>query len=576
MLYCSEACEVIAKLCCCNRFGVLLDWAAFSHARASLALIVFALACYLPGFFTLPPIDRDEAWFAQGSKQMLESRDFITPRFQASPRLNKPVGIYWLQAATVRLAESAGFAGARNCIALYRIPSLIGAVASVLLLYWTGLAFLSRRGAILAAALLASCLLIGVEARLAKTDATLLATVMAAQGSLAHAWMQAQRKRPYHAGWLPVILCISVAIGLLIKGPLILLFCFTTALVVSVQFGSASWLQPLRPLIGLAVALLLVMPWYIAIVSLDGVMFAKATAHDLLGKITEIQEGHWGPPGYHFIGLWIAFWPATPLLILSLPAIWRHRHEPRRRFLLAWLLPCWLLFEIIATKLPHYVLPLYPAIALLLAISLEEGQIRLPEGGWRWTLLWWWPGMALGLTSFAMLGYTWFEGGLPWAFMPPMLVAVIFGFMALGRRELDGLGNSVALALATASVVYMVTFGLLVPSTRHLFPAQELISTIRKLPCAEPELAVIGFQEPSLVFLGGTHLRIIDAADGVDFLSSHGCRVLILESREAVNFQRVAAIAGLRPQFLGQVGGVNFSKGRKVDFTLLTPISLIP
>jgi hypothetical protein len=184
--------------------------------------------------------------------------------------------------------------------------------------------------------------------------------------------------------------------------------------------------------------------------------------------------------------------------------------------------------------------------------------------------------MALGVTTLAMVGYIWSEGGLPWAFMPPVLVAVILGFMALGRRELDGLGNSVPLALATASVVYMVTFGLLIPSTRYVFPAQELIATIRKMPCAEPELAVSGFQEPSLVFLGGTQLRILDAADGVSFLSSPGCRVLILENREAFNFQRVAAVAGLRPQFLGQIGGVNFSKGRKVDFTLLTPISLTP
>src|SRR5215831_11389957 len=80
--------------------AVLMDFAARSHARACLILLAAALLAVLPGFFTIPPIDRDEARFAQATKQMLETGDYVDIRFQDDVRYKKPVGIYWLQAAS--------------------------------------------------------------------------------------------------------------------------------------------------------------------------------------------------------------------------------------------------------------------------------------------------------------------------------------------------------------------------------------------------------------------------------------------------------------------------------------------
>ena len=65
---------------------------------------------FLPGFFNIPPIDRDEARFAQATKQMVETRDFVDIRFQDEVRYKKPVGMYWLQAAAVETAVGAGAA----------------------------------------------------------------------------------------------------------------------------------------------------------------------------------------------------------------------------------------------------------------------------------------------------------------------------------------------------------------------------------------------------------------------------------------------------------------------------------
>ncbi|MEZ5878353.1 MAG: glycosyltransferase family 39 protein [Tepidamorphaceae bacterium] len=138
--------------------------ATSTHARTVALLCLLSLGCFLPGFFTLAPVDRDEARFVQSTRQMVETGDYIDIRFQDETRYKKPVGIYWLQAASVNLSGQ----GAHAPIWVYRIPSLLGAVAVVLLTYWTALALVSRESAVLAAALTAALLLLGVEARLAR------------------------------------------------------------------------------------------------------------------------------------------------------------------------------------------------------------------------------------------------------------------------------------------------------------------------------------------------------------------------------------------------------------------------
>src|SRR5450631_2274626 len=203
----------------------VLDYASAAHVRAAALLVAFCLIAFIPGFFQIPPVDRDEARFAQATKQMVESGEYVDIRFQDEVRYKKPVGIYWLQAAAVKAGEAAGIPRARTTIWLYRLPSLIGAIGAVLLTYWTALAFVARRTALLAALMMASSVLLGVEARLAKTDAVLLLTSVAAMGAMARIYLMSRRTPDLTVGWrLPAILWTALAAGVLIKGPLILMF----------------------------------------------------------------------------------------------------------------------------------------------------------------------------------------------------------------------------------------------------------------------------------------------------------------------------------------------------------------
>ncbi len=78
----------------------------------------------MPGFFQIPPVDRDEAYFAQATKQMIETGDYVDIRYQDDVRYRKPVGIYWMQAAVVNTASALGVPMRWTTIWLYRVPSL--------------------------------------------------------------------------------------------------------------------------------------------------------------------------------------------------------------------------------------------------------------------------------------------------------------------------------------------------------------------------------------------------------------------------------------------------------------------
>jgi 4-amino-4-deoxy-L-arabinose transferase-like glycosyltransferase len=304
------------------------------------------LLAFLPGFFQIPAMDRDEARFAQATKQMLETGEYIDIRFQGEVRYKKPVGIYWLQAAAVKTAEALGVPEARRTIWIYRIPSLLGAIGAVLATYWAALAFVPRRAALLAGLMMATSILLGVEARLAKTDAVLLFTCVTAMGAMARAYLGERRApAPGLAGWaLPAIFWTALAAGVLIKGPLILLFVGLAVATLAIADRSLRWFMALRPLIGVLWFALLVLPWFVAILHRAGETFiAGSVGEDMLPKILGNKEGHGAPPGYYTLLFWVTFWPGAALAAMAVPSIWAARREKGARFLLAWIIPSWIL-----------------------------------------------------------------------------------------------------------------------------------------------------------------------------------------------------------------------------------------
>ncbi len=548
---------------------VLVDFACASHARAALSLLAFSLLAFLPGFFQIPPIDRDEARFAQASKQMMETGDYVDIRFQDEVRYKKPAGIYWLQAAAVQAGDALGVPQAHTAIWLYRIPSLLGAIGSVLLTYWAALAFVSRRAALLAALMLASCILLGVEARLAKTDAMLLLAVVAAMGAMARVYLGARRADASAApGWtLPVIFWTALAGGVLLKGPLILLLVGLTAGTLILLDRSARWLLKLRPAAGIAWVVILALPWFIAILSRSGDTFlVESLGKDLFAKVVSGQETHGAPPGYYLLLFWVTFWPAAPLVALAAPAVWAARHEAGTRFLLAWIVPAWIVFEIVITKLPHYVLPLYPAIAILAAGALDARGLSRK----RWLVhgaAWWFiiP-VVIGLAGIA--GAIYIGRQLDLLAWPFAAGAMILGLLAWRLYQADGPETSLLRAAAASVLIAFAVYGVIFPSLSPLFPSVALARVQQEADCADPIAASAGFHEPSLVFLAGTRTVLADGAAAAEFLRQGGCRFAFIDARQERSFARRAEAIGLRYAPGPRIDAFNLNSGRAITIAV--------
>jgi len=549
--------------------AALLDFAVGSHSRACALLVAASLIAFLPGFFQIPPVDRDEARFAQATKQMVESGDYVDIRFQDEVRYKKPVGIYWLQAAAVKAGRALGIARADTTIWLYRLPSLLGATCAVLLTYWAALAFVGRRSAVLAALMMMSSVVLGVEARLAKTDAVLLACSVAAMGALARVYFAARRTPPAPVDWkMPAVLWTAIAAGILIKGPLILMFVGLTALSLSLLDRSARWLAALRPLSGVVWMLLLVLPWFVAIVMRSGTsFFVQAIGHDMLEKVASGQEAHGAPPGYYFALFWITFWPGTVLAVLAAPSVWRARREPKAQFLLAWLVPSWIVFEAVITKLPHYVMPLYPAIAILVAGVVE--QRTLSESPWlkRGTSGWFtFPGLIAVAVPVIYIVFGRDLGLIAWPFAA---ASVIVGLFAWWLYDADGAEQSMLRGVASSVLIAFTVYAVMFPSLPALFPSALVADEINASGCADPKVAGTGYyEEPSLVFLAGTETRFTDGSGAADFLNGGACRFALIDQRSERSFVQRADAIGLRYSLSTRVDAYNISIGRPVALTV--------
>lgn len=535
-----------------------------SHVRLCLVLVLLSLVCFLPGFTSLQPMDRDEPRYAQASKQMLETGDFVDIRFQDVARHKKPIGIYWMQSTAVALGEVLGVPEARTTIALYRIPSLLGAVATVLLTYWAALAFLGRRGAFLAAALMATSVILMVEARLAKTDAALAACAVAAMGGLARAYLSRG------AGVLPrrtlAIFWLGFAAGILIKGPLVLMFVGLSAAILSYRERSARWLLTLRPKIGLPATLLIVLPWFVAIaIKSGGAFYSASVGHDMLGKVGTAQTYHWAPPGFYLLSFFATFWPGAIFAAIAVPFAWIHRREEPIAFALAWIVPAWLIFELVPTKLPHYTMPLLPAMAIVTVMAIFRHFVgpNRPAAKLATGLIPFIPlGLTIGLSAVAWM----FDGTLPYRGLPVMIASSLAALYAWRLFVKNHVVPSLWAGFASAVCLAVGVFGLTQLDLRSLRLSPRLAEVARNLPCENPKVATLGYREPSLVFLTRTDLKMLETgAEASAFLKEGGCRLVFIEKRFEEAFRTENERLGQQPALSTRVTGFNINSGRRLD-----------
>lgn len=560
------------------------------HWHVVVLTLVF-LGVSLTGLASLPVIDRDEARFAQASVQMAESGDLLNIRFQDRARNKKPAGIYWLQTASLKVFSTP----TERTLWAQRLPSVLGALLAVLATYWGGAKLVGRKAAFIGALAMALSLLLIFESHIAKTDA-----VLCGLGAVCFASIAVIRSRPSTGLSLwraapdirTVIWAFWLALGfsVLIKGPVIPSLIALTLVTLLIWEKRGHGIRQLINIPAMFVSALIFIPWAIAIgLETQGAFFAESLGKDFGGKLVSAQESHPGPFGYHFGAIWLTLWPGSLLLIpgfyFAFHILKKNKTSPSPiaksiRLCLAWIIPYWLLIEIMPTKLPHYALPLFPALCLLIGLAAvgilkgTERKISRFIGG-----------LAFILSAFAIIiglltGKILYGGEE--AIIPVFTLALVAGLLAF----ISGFAfwfNKIKPAFITAAIcavtLNIMAYGFVLPTLSDLRLADRIETAFAEegiaLPRKSgPKVHALNFTEPSLVYRLGKDMRLGDQTDlSEPSLWVEGSVFIIdaLENEGATlaSFETAAQKNQTCYSNFNTIEGLNYSRGDDVELRLL-------
>ena len=333
-----------------------------------LALLFFGLVLlYSLGNWSLPLIDRDEPRFAEASREMRQSGDFIVPRLNGAYRFDKPPLIYWCQLAAFACFGENDFAA--------RFPSvLFAAGAAVLTAAWASRLYCPKAG-FWAGLVFGTCLQVFIHARAGVADMPMVFFFLTAS------WIGWERLRGPDSKVLWLGFYSSLALGFLAKGPVALLPILSAPLTARVS-GTRYRLQASSALLGLLVTTFIIALWGIpALWMTHGEFFNVGIGKHVLARSIEPMESHGGPGvlGYlallpfYLLSIFFSFFPWCVFLPGTVGRLRVRRGLPEN-YLLCTIAPVWLIFTLIQTKLPHYILPCFPMLSILVARQVAESR----------------------------------------------------------------------------------------------------------------------------------------------------------------------------------------------------------
>ncbi|MBK1695438.1 glycoside hydrolase [Chromatium weissei] len=325
-----------------------------------LLILVIALSFFWQ-LGAVPLYDLDEGAFTEATREMLNTGNFITPHRDGAPRYDKPVLIYWLQAASTQIF---GF----NEFAL-RLPSALAASLWVLALWGFVRQRIDAPTATVAGLTLALALQVSLIAKAAVADALLNLLIALTFFEIYRYFLEPDA--PANRRYL-LRAYLWMALGFLTKGPVAVFF----PLVVSLLFALSTlrwqllwhWLKAIFNPLGWLIFLLVASPWYFAIYLNDGTEFFRSFfLHHNLGRFDTPIHNHSGFFGYYFIMLPLMLLPFSGWFINLFRTLNTAWSNPLERFLWLWFITVFAFFSVSATQLPHYLL--YGAVPLFILMA---------------------------------------------------------------------------------------------------------------------------------------------------------------------------------------------------------------
>jgi 4-amino-4-deoxy-L-arabinose transferase-like glycosyltransferase len=492
------------------------------------AILFFACVVFhILGTWSLPLIDRDEPRFAEASREMIERGNYIVPYFNNQLRLDKPPLTYWAQIASYHIFGETDFAA--------RFPSAIAAAGTALVIFGWGRRIGGEKLAWWAAIIFTLSLQTFVHAKAAVADMWLVLFMTLAHWAgyelvqrgtpnVQHSTPNSEKLNQPSIWWS--IFYISLALGFLAKGPIAWTPLLTVAVVIVYTRG---WqlVSHFKFAVGIILMLAIVALWGIpALIETRGEFFTVGIGRHVVSRSFTTLEGHGASSvgmyvlllPFYFVTLFISFFPWSIKLPWLIRKLWRreeggvgnsgHSGILIDTYLLTGIAIIFVIFTLVSTKLPHYTLPAFPLLALLLA-------------------RYWQPAMA------------------------------------------ETRGSAFATIAITAACVWIGIALVIPPMMARFFPAYQLFQVSRTSLQPNMQFAAIEFQEPSLVWYFRSRVRgfltPLNKRRAAEFMSAPDPRFIVLPTPVAGEIFAKPA----ESWHFFTVSGFNIAKGKRVDLTLV-------
>ncbi len=519
-------------------------------------LLFVCFVVFLQGVFDLPVMDRDEARFATASKTMLHTKDFIDIKMVDEPRYKKPVGIYWLQTFSNYIFGSFPY----DEIWVYRIPSILGIFFCLILVFTKVRSIFNEYIACTTVFFLILSLLTISEVHQAKTDGVLfLFSTICNLLIFDVVKNRVIKKTQIYLFW------ISLSFGILIKGPIIILFTIMPLLVFSL-LKKKNFFKYFWSIKAFSLFLIISLPWFILInIKSGGIFWDESVGNDLFNKIRSGQESHGFPPGYYSLLILIFFWPGSIFLVNSIGSLKsRFKSIKKKDDLTLYLIICFispfLLFEIIPTKLPHYIYPTYVPLSILISKYLSEKRLRTENNFTEFTILLLYPMTMIALTSYAVIEYS----KIDLFYFIIITCFLVFSLILLISFRSKNLKRFLFFAGSFQIYTYLTLVFFLIPRLEKLWVSEKLNELILHYGKNVDTVLTLGFNEPSLLFLTSYNTKNLPNSRVVP--DNFDKKIVLIVSKEFDNVMNEEKFSKFL--LIDNFTGFNYSKGKEVEFRI--------
>jgi 4-amino-4-deoxy-L-arabinose transferase-like glycosyltransferase len=511
--------------------------------------------------------DRDEPRYARVTAEMVESGNYLVPTFNGQVWFDKPIMLYWLMSVPVRLLGPSEIA----C----RFAGVMGTAVTLLLTFFIGKKLFDAKAALWAEAILGTTLLMFFVGSSALVDGIAMPFIVGAMAVFIG--RLGKKIRAFDAGAMGFL----IGLGMLAKGPLGLLPVFV--IIVAIWFGRENIRGFIRNFLWVCLAVVIAAGifslWAVpANRAADGELFQVFFGKHIVGRALSPMEGHGG----NFL-LYLPYYPAIMVAgffpwVIFLPGAFsaslgkRIGNAGTRNILFSWIIVTVVLMTIAATKLPHYILFAWPAMAVMTGATIaasEQNVLNERDRKWLRSGVWFSGPVGLGIAaSLIDIGYFIKSEGLvtPGLICGTIALAMTIICCYLQAREKFDIAAKVILAGIPILIIPLLF--VLLPAVESIKISPNIAKAIREKTGKDVPVAMYKYAEPTLNFYVGRKITQLHKTDDVvDWLKGMETRVLIIPRND---FDDIRQNAGdIAFEEIASKKGINYSKGKEVEVVAL-------